>query len=272
MSEQHVEVSRDGGVLVIRFANEKSRNSMTTEFREQLRDAVLLATSDASVRAVYITGKGAAFCAGGDLRMLKDGCDPWPVHKRFQELGAWFLKLIQLEKPVLVGVNGVAVGGGIGIALTGDVVVAAESAKFMSGFFRLGVVPDIGMMYLLPRMVGMARAKRFLFENQTLTAREAMDIGMIADVVPDADLEAECMKRVQRMAQGPSKVMGLAKMLLSRTYETGLHEMFLLEDMGQALAQSSGEFREGLSALMEKRSPDFLSVAGDPAIGKPPKG
>src|SRR5258706_8438205 len=185
MEQTHVQVTREEAVLMIRFVNEKSRNSMTAELRSQLRDAMALAAQDEDVRAVYITGQGSAFCAGGDLHMLQNACDPWSVHRRFRGLGSWFLSLLQFEKPVVVGVNGYAVGGGIGLALAGDVVIAAESAKFVSGFFRLGAIPDVGMMYTLPRLIGLARAKRFLFCNETLTAREAFDIGMVARVVPD---------------------------------------------------------------------------------------
>src|SRR3954469_714025 len=121
MSEEHVKVTREGAVQIVRFVNDKSRNSMTAEMRSQLRDAMSAAAQDPDIRAVYMTGQGAAFCAGGDLHMLKKECDPWSVHRRFRALGSWFLSLLRFEKPVVVGVNGYAVGGGMGIALAGDV-------------------------------------------------------------------------------------------------------------------------------------------------------
>jgi 2-(1,2-epoxy-1,2-dihydrophenyl)acetyl-CoA isomerase len=269
MSQEHVKVSREGAVLVVRFANEKSRNSMTSELRSQLRDAMQLAGEDDDIRAVYITGQGAAFCAGGDLHMLRDNCDPWAVHRRFRALGAWFLSFLQFPKPVIVGVNGYAVGGGIGIALAGDLIVASESAKFVSGFFRLGVVPDVGTMYTLPRLIGLARAKRFLFGNETLTAREACDLGLVAKVVPDADLDKVCLEQAQAWAEGPAEIMGLSKLILSRTFETGLNEMFMMEGLGQALGMSNPEFREGLAAMLEKRPVKFKeAAAGDKAKRK----
>ena len=260
MSEEHVQVNRDGAVLVIRFVNEKSRNSMTAELRSQLRDAITMARDDDDVRAVYITGQGSAFCAGGDLHMLKNQSDPWAVHRRFRSLGSWFLSLLHFEKPVVVGVNGYAVGGGIGLALAGDIVIASESAKFVAGFFRLGVIPDVGMMYTLPRLIGLARAKRFLFGNETLSAREAFDIGMVARVVPDHQLDLECMQQARQLADGPATVIGLSKLFMSRTFETGLDEMFLIEGLGQALAMSSEEFREGLSAMLDRRPADFVKA------------
>lgn len=269
MAELHVQVSRDGPVQVVRFVNDKTRNSMTTEMRDQLRDAIKLAVEDASVRALYITGQGAAFCAGGDFQMLKNQRGPWDTHTRFRDFGQWFVPLLQLEKPVVVGINGYAVGGGLGLALAGDIVIAAESAKLVAGFFRLGVVPDIGMMYTLPRLVGMARAKRIIFGNETLSAKEACDIGLIAGAVPDSELDEYCMKRAHELAQGPSRVMGLAKLIMARSYETGLNDMFLLEGLGQALAQSSAEFHEGLASMMERRPADFPG-ADERADGKGP--
>jgi 2-(1,2-epoxy-1,2-dihydrophenyl)acetyl-CoA isomerase len=265
--EEHVRVTRDGAVLVVRFVNEKSRNSMTAELRSQLADAMRLATQDEEVRAVYITGSGTAFSAGGDLHMLKNQTGPWAVHRRFRDLGAWYLPFLQMEKPVIVGVNGHAIGGGLGLALSGDLIIAAESARFGAGFFRLGVIPDVCTMHILPRLIGMARAKRFLFCNETLTGREAFDIGLAARVVPDDQLDTECMKQAHQFAEGPSHVMGLAKLLMSRSFETGLNDMFLIEGLGQALAQSSDEFHEGLNSMLERRKVDFVN-AGRP---KPPK-
>jgi 2-(1,2-epoxy-1,2-dihydrophenyl)acetyl-CoA isomerase len=260
MAEKPVDVSRDGAVQIIRFVNEKSRNSLTADMRDQLRDAMKLAGSDPGVRAVYITGKGAAFCAGGDFNMLKAQRGPWDTHARFRNFGEWFLPMLQFEKPVVVGINGFAVGGGLGLALAGDIVIAAESAKLVAGYFRLGVVPDIGMMYTLPRLVGLSRAKKILFGNETLSAREACDIGLIAGVVPDAELDDHCMKRAQEMAKGPARIMGLAKLIMARSFETGLHDMYLYEDLGQSLAQSTAEFQEGLASMMERRPADFLGA------------
>ena len=268
MKQKHVEVTRDDAVLVIRFINEKSRNSMTAELRSQLRDAMTEASQDDEIRALYITGQGSAFCAGGDLHMLKNECDPWSVHRRFRILGRWFLSMLQFEKPVVVGVNGYAVGGGMGLALAGDLIYAAEDAQFISGFFRLGVVPDVGTMYTLPRLIGMARTKRFLFGDEPMTAREAYDCGLVAKVVPRAELDDACLAKARQLAAGPSEVIGLSKSLLARTFETGMNEMFLLESFGQGLAMSSGEFEEGLSAMLEKRPAKFTEASQPKPAGE----
>lgn len=261
MSKQLVSSAMEGSVLVIRLCSPENRNSMTMELREQLGGAVEVAERDRSVRAVYLTADGPTFCSGGDLKMLQTTCDPWPVHRRFRNLSRWLTPLITLDKPVVVGVRGAAVGGGMGLALTGDVLIAGESAKFVSGFFRLGVVPDIATMYHLPRLIGMARAKNFLFSGGTLSAQEALDLGLVAKMVPDDQVDAAGLAEAARLAQGPAEVMGLAKTLMARSFETTLVDMLAFEGLGQALAMSNPEFREGLAAAVERRPADFIGAA-----------
>lgn len=258
---QLVAVEQQGGVMIIRLVDIETRNSLTNEFREQLGEAVAQAQTSASVRAVYLTATGPTFCSGGNLQSLKGESEPWTVHRRFKRLSRWLLPLIGLDKPVVVGVNGHAVGGGMGLALTGDLVIAAERAVFMAGFFRLGVVPDIGIMYHLPRLIGMARAKQFLFGRGELTARQAETWGLVAEVVPDESLETAGLAAAARLAAGPLDAMGLAKSLMARSFETSLTDMFAYEGFGQVLAMASGEFQEGLDALLERRKPDFASCA-----------
>jgi 2-(1,2-epoxy-1,2-dihydrophenyl)acetyl-CoA isomerase len=259
-----IETEMDGPVMIIRLADPKTRNSLTTELRSQLGDAVMVAQRDARVRAVLLTGKGPTFCAGGNLDNIKADSAPWAVHRRFRNLSHWLFPLIWLDRPVVVAVNGHAVGGGMGLALTGDLLVAGESAKLMAGFFRLGVVPDIGLMYNLPRLIGMARAKNFLFGNGTMTAREAEALGLVARVVPDDELQPTAMQEAQRLAAGPVDAMGLAKQIMARSFETSMLDMFAYEGLGQALAMASPEFNEGLGALMERRTPDFPGAARKP--------
>lgn len=261
MSNQVVTSELSESVLVVRLNSPENRNSMTTAMREQLGEAVERAESDVSVRAVYLAAEGPTFCSGGDFAMLKTACDPWPVHRRFRGLGRWLTPLITLDKPVVVGVRGHAVGGGMGLALTGDRIIVGESAKFMAGFFRLGAVPDIAVMYHLPRLIGMARAKDFLYSNATLSAREALQLKIACELVDDEHVDEAGMAEARRLAEGPAEVMGLAKSLMARSFETSLHDMFAFEGLGQALAMSNPEFREGLAAIVEKRKPDFAGAA-----------
>ncbi|WP_265296993.1 enoyl-CoA hydratase/isomerase family protein [Verminephrobacter eiseniae] len=269
---QWVKTAQEGGVFVIRLNSPENRNSLTSALREQLGAAVDRAAQDRSVRALYLTGEGPSFCAGGDFRMLQTHSDPWPVHRRFRDLIRWFTPLMALDKPVVVGVRGHAVGGGMGLALTGDVVIAGTSAQFMSGFFRLGTIPDIGVMYQLPRLIGMARAKNFLFGGATMRAKEALELGLVARVVPDEQLDAAGLQEAARLAAGPAEVMGLAKTLMARSFETTLHDMLAFEGLGQALAMSHPEFREGLAAAIAGRPADFVGAAAHPVRQQTPGG
>ena len=131
----------------------------------------------------------------------------------------------------------------------------------MSGFFRLGVVPDIGIMHLLPRLIGMAQTKNFLFSGGTYSAQQAHQLGLVSRVVPDDKLFDEALAEAQRLAAGPAEIMGLAKSLLARTFETGMQDMFAFEGLGAALAMSNPEFREGLAATIAKRPADFIGAA-----------
>jgi len=253
-----LETERDGSVLIIRLANEAARNSLTRELRFSLREVTRAIQDDQTIRAVYLTGKGQTFCAGGDLRMLKQASEPWPAHRRFKHANTLFVPLMSLDRPVVCGVRGAAVGGGMGLALMADTVIAGESAQFAAGFFRLGLVPDCLTLFALPRLVGLAKARSFFFSNSTWDAQQAVEHGVASKVVPDADVDDQGIALAHQYASGPAEIMGLAKTIMLKSFESSLSEMMDYEDLAQSLAQSSLEFQEGLSALTEKRKPEFL--------------
>ena len=261
-SDKFVRTEQRGSVRVIRLVDERKRNALSYELRRDFSEAFYAAAGDPDVRALYITGTGSAFCSGGDLRMMRDEGDAWASHLRLGRTGRWLMDLMRCPKPVVVGVNGLAVGGGIGLAVAGDVVYAGEQdAKFMSGFMRLGLLPDIGMMYTLPRLVGMTRARSFVYEQQTWSARQAEEYGLITAAVPDDDLEERGLERAAALAAGPIEGFGLAKQLMARSFESSLEEMMTLEDFGQSLAYQTESGREGIAALTERREPDFVSAS-----------
>lgn len=256
-----LETERIGKVLVVRLANEAASNCLTREMRFSLREVVREIEEDPEVRAVYLTGKGKTFCAGGDLRMLTEANDPWPVHRRFRHSASLFPPLMQLNRPVVCGVRGVAIGGGMGLALMADLLIVGQSAKFSAGFFRLGAIPDCLTLYTLPRSIGLARTRNFIYSNGSWTAEQIVEHGFALEVVEDERVDAEGIALAQRLAEGPAEVMGLAKQLLLKSFESSLAEIMDYEDLGQALAMSSVEFREGLQALVEKRPSDPAGVA-----------
>jgi 2-(1,2-epoxy-1,2-dihydrophenyl)acetyl-CoA isomerase len=256
----HLETERDGPVMIIRLANEKARNALTRELRFSLRDAVREIEDDRTIRAVYLTGKGPSFCAGGDFNMLLKASDPWPVHRRFRHTNTLLPPLLTLDRPVVCGVRGHAVGGGMGLALLADVVIAGESARFMAGFTRIGVIPDCLTLFTLPRLIGLARTRNLLLTNGTLTGKDAFDLGLAAKVVADDQVDVDGIALAHSLAEGPAEVIGLAKQLLLKSFESSIDDLMLYEDLGQVLAMSSAEFREGLAAAREKRKPDYLGA------------
>ncbi len=257
----HLETERQDSVLIIRLANEAARNSLTRELRYSLREVTREIQDDYSIRAVYLTGKGPTFCAGGDLRMLTESKSAFERHRRFRHAATFMPQLMTLDRPVVCGVRGVAIGGGMGLALMADTIVAGDSAKFMAGFFRLGVVPDCLTLFTLPRLIGLAKARDFFYSNTTWDAQEALANGVVSKVVADDDVDAEGLAIAHRYAQGPAEVMGLAKTIMLKSFESSLAEMMDYEDMAQVMAQSGPEFAEGLSALKEKRKADYLGAA-----------
>lgn len=259
MNQDHLVHTEDrGSVRVLRLANERRLNALSFEMRRDFSASLQSAATDLDVRAIYITGSGRAFCSGGDVRMLHEEGDAWTSHQRLGWTSRWFTDLLRCPKPVVVGVNGPAVGGGVGIAVAGDVVYAgAEKATFASGFLRLGLIPDMGMMYSLPRLVGMARARSFVYEQSSWTAQQAADYGLITATVPDEELEELGLKRAAELAAGSLEGFGLTKQLMVRSFESSLEEMMLLEDLGQSLAHTTESAREGVAAMLDRRMADF---------------
>ena len=260
-SYPHVETERQDNVLIIRLDNEAARNSLTREMRYSLRDITREVQDDYSIRAIYLTGKGPTFCAGGDLRMLTEQKTVFEKHRRFRHAATFMPQLMALDRPVVCGVRGVAIGGGMGLALMADTIVAGDSAKFMAGFFRLGVVPDCLTLFTLPRLVGLAKARDFFYSNTTWDAQEAQTNGVVSKVVADDDVDAEGIALAHKYASGPAEVMGLAKTIMLKSFESSIAEIMDYEDYAQVMAQSGPEFGEGLAALVEKRKPDYAAAA-----------
>lgn len=261
MSDQQIDISQADGVLSIRLNNPKTLNSLTAPIRAGLSEAAHEAIADDRIRAVYLTGAGRAFCAGGDLDSIEKFSDPWSTHSRFRQLINWMVPFIRMQKPVVTGLNGMAVGGGMGLALSGDIIIAAESAEFRCGFTRIGAVPDYGVMYHLPRLVGMARAKSFIFSNGTWSAQEAMDLGIVSEIVPDDDLDPRAYAKACELADGPIEAMGMAKWLMGRSFETSFEDMIAYESLAQPVMFQTRAHKEGFGALREKRDPDYAGAS-----------
>jgi len=240
-----VETERAESVLIIRLASEKTRNSLSNPMRDGLSAAFGEAIRDRSIRAICLMAKGPNFCAGGDLNALNAvRKDPFAVHRRFRDMGQWLLPMLRIEKPVVAAVRGFAVGGGFGLALLGDMVIASDTAKFRASWLRLGILPDALALYTLPRLVGLAKAKRLFIAEETLDAEEARALDLAAS-----------------LAEGPAEVWGLTKLILARTFENSIDDMFLFEGLGQVVAMGGPEFEARLGAMQRKE--DLPPSAGD---------
>lgn len=242
-----------------------AKNALTVEMRDDLVARVRECRASDAVRAVLITGTGDAFCAGMDLRastVAKAGQADYDTRATTEALRvgvqAFIRELWELDKPTVAAVNGTAVGPGAHLALACDFVVVHEAARFVWSFARWGLVVDAGGAYLLPRLVGLPRAKAMVMLGDGATGVDAVELGLAYRCLPSA---GECVEAATqlaaRLAAGPTRSLGLSKQLLNATFETGLTVALEREGVAQALAATSPEMAEGMTAFRERRDPDF---------------
>src|SRR6478672_7040584 len=251
-------VSRDAGVLSLTLNRPDKLNAFNPEMHKLLREALEQARDEAGVRAVLLTGSGRGFCAGQDLSERNVSAEAAPIDLSVS-LGSNYNPLVRrlraLPKPVVCAVNGVAAGAGANIALACDIVLAARSASFVQSFSRLGLVPDSGGTYFLPRLVGSARAMGLALLGERLSAEEAERWGLIWKAVEDERLVEEATGIAQTLAAGPTKGYGLIKQAIHASAGNSLDAQLDLERDLQREAGFSEDYREGVAAFMQKRKP-----------------
>jgi 2-(1,2-epoxy-1,2-dihydrophenyl)acetyl-CoA isomerase len=261
--------ARENGVLWLTLNRPERKNSISPELRDELLLALDRARSDDEVRCVVITGAGDTFCSGVDLgkspatRGAASGeqrpSDARAIREAMKQGIQRVIRAIwTLDKPVIAAVNGTAAGGGAQLALVCDLVLAAESARFIEIFVRRGLSVDSGGGWLLPRLIGMARAKRLVYFGDPLSALDASEMGLVSEVVPDAALDKVTAEWAERLARGPTRAIGASKMLLNHAFESDLETALDEEATAQATTSMTEDFREGVRAFMEKRDPKFL--------------
>jgi 2-(1,2-epoxy-1,2-dihydrophenyl)acetyl-CoA isomerase len=253
-------VSRDAGILSLTLNRPDKLNAFNPEMHKLLRDALEEARDEAAVRAVLLTGSGRGFCAGQDLSERNVSADAAPIDLSVS-LGSNYNPLVRrlraLPKPVVCAVNGVAAGAGANIALACDIVLAARSASFVQSFSKLGLVPDSGGTYFLPRLVGSARAMGLALLAERLSADEAERWGLIWKAVDDDRLVEEATSIARALAAGPTKGYGLIKKALHASAGNSLDAQLDLERDLQREAGFSEDYREGVAAFMQKRKPQY---------------
>lgn len=253
-------VETSDGLSVITLNRPDKLNSFTKAMGESFLGALHAAASDPAVRAVVITGAGRGFCAGQDLsdRAVAPGDEAPDLGESLENRYNPAVRLIRtMPKPVIVAVNGVAAGAGANLALTGDLVLAARSARFIQSFSRIGLLPDSGGTYFLPRRIGMARAMGLALLAEPLSAEDAAAWGLIWDVVDDDALLDEATTLGRSLAVGPTAGFAAIKEAMNRSFDNTLEAQLDLERDLQRRAGTTHDYGEGVRAFMEKRAPEF---------------
>ena len=259
MPYQHLIVERANHVATLTLNRPDAYNALNMALGRELFTASLELDEDPEVRCVVITGSGRAFCAGGDVKDFVDNLGRIGVH--IKELTTYLhgavSRFCRSDKPVIMAINGIAAGGGFSFALSGDLVVAAESAKFTMAYSKIAATPDGSSSYFLPRLIGLRRAMELYFTNRVLTAREALEWGLVTRVVPDAELRPAVTALAAELAQGPTKAFGAAKRLLHQSTWESLETQMELEAQAIAAAGHTEDFRAGVTAFAQKATPTF---------------
>ena len=254
---QYILSEMEGAVLKITMNRPEKYNSFVREMALALQEELRNAARDEAVRGIYLTGKGKAFCAGQDLAEATDPNGPELTKIVTEHYNPIILQLRALEKPVVCAVNGVAAGAGANIALAGDVVVAAESASFIQAFSKIGLIPDSGGTYTLPRLIGMQKASALMMMGDKVSAAEAEQMGMLYKVFTDEEFSDASMKIAQTLAQMPTLALARTKALLNASFENSLDKQLEQEDKYQTECGQSYDYAEGTRAFLEKRKPEF---------------
>jgi 2-(1,2-epoxy-1,2-dihydrophenyl)acetyl-CoA isomerase len=245
------------GVLTITLNRPSVFNSFNREMAFQLQAELDRCASDDAIRAVVLTGEGKAFCAGQDLAEATDPEGPVLQQIVAEHYNPIILKIRALEKPVIAAVNGVAAGAGANIALACDIVLAKESASFIQAFSKIGLIPDSGGTFLLPRLVGLQKATALMMTGEKVAAKDAEQMNMIYKAVADEDFSASVDKLARQMAQMPTKGLGLTKRALNLSLYNSLENQLKIEELLQTEAGQTHDFKEGVTAFLEKRNPEF---------------
>jgi 2-(1,2-epoxy-1,2-dihydrophenyl)acetyl-CoA isomerase len=262
MGFETIQFEMHGSICLLTLNRPDRLNALTVEVAHEFSAAVREAL-EKGARVIVLTGAGRAFCAGGDLREMqeiagREGRVEAFFDEPLQILNEAILLIRRTPVPFIAAVNGVASGGGCNLALACDLVVAAESAKFNQAFIKIGLVPDCGGTFMLPRLVGLKRAAEMMFTGDLITAQRAAEMGMINSVAADGELMSQVMAMAEKLAHAPTAAIGQIKQLLEASALNDYGSQLDLERRAQIQAGQTKDFTEGVSAFLEKRPPRFV--------------
>jgi len=260
MAYKSIIFTKSEGVAELVMNRPESFNALNAELIGEMVDAVVRCYRDDEVRALILTGSGSAFCAGGDIKAMHQTLDDDPsvfFRSLVLPFNGFVSSLQRLPKPVVGAINGVAAGAGFSCALVCDYVMVAEEARFVAAYSSIGLSPDGGLTYWLPRLVGTRRAMELILTNRALSAKDALDLGIVNRVVPQACLMEEARQMAKTLAQGPTEAFGKTKVLMNLGAGESLETQLELERQSMAEVSGTEDFKEGVRAFVEKRKPAF---------------
>jgi len=256
MSFKTILLKKENHIAKIILNAPNTKNALNSEMRTELLTVFEQIGRDESIKVIVITGSGNAFCAGGDIKQMEKRT-PSIIRRRVKTAQGMIKAMLELEKPIIGAINGVAAGAGVSLALACDILIASEQAKFVEAFVKIGLIPDLGSFYLLPLRIGIVRAKELMFMGEPINAQEAERIGLVNKVVQPEKLEEETLALALRLANGPTQCYAMIKSVLNLWF-FNLEHLLEIESTMQALAFSSEDFEEGKKAFLEKRKPVFV--------------
>lgn len=258
MAYQHILFSQTNGAATIMLNRPETLNAFTEEMISETTDAFKQAGRTQSVRCVVITGNGRAFSSGQDLAEVQERAGQFSIgdHLR-QGYNRLIQQMVSLEKPIIGAINGIAAGAGCGVALAADIRIASDQASFMLAFSKVGLIPDSGLNWLLPRMIGYGRAYELALTADKIPAEQALAWGMVNRVVPQAQLMETAAAWAERLAGGPTLAFGLTKRAMNQGWTMSLAESLEYEAHLQEVCGRSADNLEGVQAFLQKRPPRF---------------
>ncbi|MFD1737168.1 enoyl-CoA hydratase-related protein [Bacillus salitolerans] len=251
-----IKYSLENSVAWITLNRPDKLNAFNEQMNKEVQKALKTADQDENARCIVITGEGRAFCSGQDLEGVDESMDHGEVLRT--RYGPMMKQLAKVEKPIVAAINGVAAGAGLSLALACDFRLASEKASIMQAFIHVGLIPDSGNLYYLSKLVGHAKALELAVFGEKITALDAQSLGLVTKVVATDNWNDEVVSYAERLAQMPTKAIGLIKRNLHNSWHLTFDEYLELEAQGQRIAGLSMDHREGVTAFLEKRKPAFL--------------
>lgn len=261
MSETYetLKFERDGAVAVVTLNRPRAGNAIDVAMARELMDVAIVCDRDSAIRAVLLRSDGKLFCAGGDVGAFADAGDKMPalISEETAYLHAAIARLARMDKPFVTAIQGFAAGAGFSLAMLADIAIAGEAAQFTLAYTGIGLTPDGGASWLLPRLVGLRKAQEMILTNSRLSAAEALAAGLVTQVVPDTELDEAARAYARRLASGPTKAFARSRELLLSAYGENLETHLERESRGIVNSAAGADGQEGVAAFLGKREPAF---------------